>query len=56
MLAHLIADALRDGSVIAETAGGYSLVAIAAGEPGRLLADRAATSSGGGGVRGAGTH
>ena len=54
VLAHLIADALRGGAdladavrrVIAETEGAYSLVAIAAGEPGRLVAARVGNAGG----------
>ena len=54
VLAHLIADALRDGDdladavrrVVAETEGAYSLVAVAAGDPGRLVAARAGNAGG----------
>ena len=54
VLAHLIADALRAGDdladavrrAVAETEGAYSLVAIAADEPGRLVAARAGNAGG----------
>ena len=54
VLAHLVADALRAGDdladavrrAVAETEGAYSLVAIAADEPGRLVAARAGNAGG----------
>ena len=54
VLAHLIADALSRGNdlaaavraVIAETAGAYSLVAVASEDPGRLVAARVGNAGG----------